>query len=55
MTDGLLVHSENSQALNLMQAEYGQRIERVHIDPPYNTQTSGFVYKSDYQHQVGWR
>jgi adenine-specific DNA-methyltransferase len=25
-------------------------VECVHIDPPYNTQTSGFVYKNDYQH-----
>jgi adenine-specific DNA-methyltransferase len=48
MTDGLLMHSENWQALNLLQAKYGQRIECVHIDPPYNTQTSGFLYKNDY-------
>ncbi len=50
MTDGLLVRSENWQALNLLQEKYRERIKCVHIDPPYNTQTSGFLYKNDYQH-----
>jgi len=50
MTDGLLVHSENWQALNLLQEKYRERVKCVHIDPPYNTQTSGFLYKNDYQH-----
>lgn len=50
MTDGLLVHSENWQALNLLQEKYRERVNHVHIDPPYNTQTSGFLYKNDYRH-----
>jgi len=50
MTDGLLVHSENWQALNLMLARYREQVKCIHIDPPYNTQTSGFLYKNDYQH-----
>ncbi len=50
LTDGLLVHSENWQALNLLQEKYRARVKCVHIDPPYNTQTSGFLYKNDYQH-----
>jgi adenine-specific DNA-methyltransferase len=50
MTDGLLVHSENWQALNLLAAKYWARVNCIHIDPPYNTQTSGFLYKNDYQH-----
>ncbi|MEW6362550.1 MAG: site-specific DNA-methyltransferase, partial [Acidobacteriota bacterium] len=48
--DGLLLHSENFQALNLLMDRYRGKVECVHIDPPYNTQTSGFVYKNDYQH-----
>ena len=48
--DGLLVHSENFQALNLLQARYHGQVQCVHIDPPYNTQTSGFMYKNGYQH-----
>ena len=47
--DGLLVHGENFQALNLLQASYRGRMQCVHIDPPYNTQTSGFMYKNGYQ------
>jgi adenine-specific DNA-methyltransferase len=50
LTDGLLVHSENWQALNLLQEKYRERVKQVHIDPPYNTDTSGFVYKNDYRH-----
>jgi len=50
LTDGLLVHSENWQALNLLTEKYRERVQCIHIDPPYNTQTSGFLYKNDYQH-----
>ena len=49
-TDGVLFHSENFQALNLMRLRYRDQIEGVHIDPPYNTQTSGFLYRNTYQH-----
>ncbi len=36
-TDGVLLHSENFQALSLMQARYRERVKCVYIDPPYNT------------------
>ncbi len=49
-TDGLLIHSENFQALNLLLEKHSGQLKCVHIDPPYNTQTSGFLYKNDYQH-----
>ncbi len=49
-TDGLLLNSENFQALELLMEKYRGRIKCVHIDPPYNTNTSGFLYKNDYQH-----
>jgi len=48
--DGLLIHSENFQALNLLQLRYKAQIKTVHIDPPYNTATSGFLYKNNYTH-----
>lgn len=48
--DGLLVHSENFQALNFIQSRYFGQIGCVHIDPPYNTATSGFLYKNSYEH-----
>lgn len=49
-TNGLLVHAENLQALNLLTEKYRKKIDCIHIDPPYNTQTSGFLYKNSYQH-----
>ncbi|MEJ7842862.1 MAG: site-specific DNA-methyltransferase [Rubrobacter sp.] len=49
-TDGLLVESENFQALNLLQARYRERVKCIYIDPPYNTGDDGFLYKDQYQH-----
>ncbi len=40
MTDGLLVHSENFQALNLLLEKYREQVECIYIDPPYNTDAS---------------
>ncbi len=49
-TDGLLIHGENFQGLNLLTEKYRESIKCIHIDPPYNTKTSGFLYKNAYQH-----
>ena len=49
-TNGLLIHSENFQVLNLLIERYRETIQCIHIDPPYNTATSGFLYKNNYQH-----
>ena len=48
--DGLLIHGENFQSLNLLAEKYRESIRCIHIDPPYNTKTSGFLYKNAYQH-----
>ncbi len=48
--DGELVHSENWQALNSLGTRYAGHVQCVHIDPPYNTKTSGFLYRNEYQH-----
>ena len=51
MTDGVLVHGENWQALRLMEETYRGRVNCVYIDPPYNSgQENDFLYKDDYQH-----
>jgi len=47
--DGLLIHSENFQALNLLMERYGGQVKCIYIDPPYNTGTDAFVYKDEYQ------
>ena len=49
-TDGVLVHSENFQALNLLQGRYRGEVKCVYIDPPYNTGSDGFSYRDAYQH-----
>ncbi|QBG47610.1 site-specific DNA-methyltransferase [Verrucomicrobia bacterium S94] len=48
-TDGLLIHSENFQALNLLQERYREQVKCVYFDPPYNTGDDGFAYKDNYQ------
>lgn len=49
--DGLLIHSENFQALNLLQAKLTQRVKCLYLDPPYNTgSNNAFLYKDSFQH-----
>ncbi len=49
-TDGLLVNSENFQALKLLKERYRERVKCIYIDPPYNTGSGDFIYKDSYQH-----
>ena len=49
MTDGVLFHSENFQALRLMERRYRGRVDCVYIDPPYNTDASAILYKNGYK------
>ena len=51
-TDGLLVNSENFQALELLKARYRERVKCIYIDPPYNRgkDKNDFLYKDSYQH-----
>lgn len=48
-TDGLLIHSENFQALNLLQEKHLEKVKCIYIDPPYNTGQDEFLYKDNYQ------
>ena len=55
MTDGLLVHSENWQALRLFEEKYRQAIQCIYIDPPpppppYNSKSTEILYKNEYKH-----
>ena len=50
MTEGLLIHSENWQALRLLQEKYKGEVKCVYIDPPYNTDNDTFLYKDSYKH-----
>jgi adenine-specific DNA-methyltransferase len=50
--DGVLFHSENFQALELMQTRYREQVKCIYIDPPYNTGSDGFSYQDNYQHST---
>jgi len=49
-TNGVLIKSENFQALNLIQEKYQKQIDVVYIDPPYNTGGDDFLYKDNFRH-----
>lgn len=46
---GLLVHGENSQAMNLLQKRLENSITTAYLDPPYNTDAAPISYKNGYQ------
>lgn len=47
--NGLLIKSENWQALNLLINKYKEKVKTIYIDPPYNTGNDGFLYRDDYK------
>ena len=47
---GLLINSENFQALNLISSTFENKCDFIYIDPPYNTSEIGFIYKNKYRH-----
>ena len=49
-TNGLLIHSDNFQALNLLQERYKEQVKCIYIDPPYNTNATPIIYKNGYKH-----
>lgn len=48
-TDGLLVHAENWQALNLLADRFRGQAKCIYIDPPYNTGDDEFLYRDSYR------
>lgn len=49
-TGGLMINSDNFQALNLLDNKYIEQIKLIYIDPPYNTDASKILYKNGYEH-----
>ncbi len=49
-TNGLLIHSDNFQALNTIENKYNNSIDMIYIDPPYNTDSNEIIYKNNYKH-----
>lgn len=48
-TNGLLINSDNFQALQLLQEKYCKTIKNIYADPPYNTSASEIAYKNNYK------
>ena len=48
-TDGMLIHGENFQSLNLLTEKYRESLKAIYIDPPYNTDASAILYKNSYK------
>ncbi|MEN8615435.1 DNA methyltransferase [Dehalogenimonas sp. THU2] len=46
--DGLLIRSENFQALTMLLDSLRGKVECIYIDPPYNTGDSEILYKNEY-------
>ena len=47
--NGLLIHGENFQGLNLLTEKYREFLKAIYIDPPYNTDASAILYKNNYK------
>ncbi len=48
--EGLVVNADNHQALQLLKRSLQGEVDGIYIDPPYNTEGSGFLYKDKFQH-----
>jgi len=48
--DGILIHSDNYQALNTIKLKYYGKIQTTYIDPPYNAPSSEIIYINNYKH-----
>lgn len=47
--DGLLIHSDNFQGLNILGCGLKEKIQAIYIDPPYNTDAGPISYKNGYR------
>lgn len=48
--NGLIINSENFQALQVLQDKYKKQIKCIYIDPPYNAKSSEILYKNTFKH-----
>lgn len=48
-TDGLVIHGDNFQALNVLWPKFDGFFKSIYIDPPYNTDAGPIDYKNGYR------
>ncbi|MFW9878699.1 MAG: DNA methyltransferase, partial [Candidatus Thorarchaeota archaeon] len=46
--NGILIKSDNYQALNLITEKWREKIDLIYIDPPFNAGNKEYLYKNDY-------
>lgn len=50
LLDGILIKSENYQALSLLLGKYKEKVQTIYIDPPFNLGTNAdFLYNVNYK------
>lgn len=49
LVDGILVQSDNFQAIKLLQRKYNARANVLYLDPPYNTDAGPILYKNGFR------
>jgi len=49
LTDGLVIHSDNSHGINSISEKFENKISATYLDPPYNTGDDGFIYKDSFK------
>lgn len=49
LMNGVFFWSDNYHALNLLKKKYANKAKGCYIDPPYNTENDGFIYKDSYR------
>ncbi|MHA1818936.1 MAG: DNA methyltransferase, partial [Promethearchaeota archaeon] len=47
--NGILINSDNFHALRLLNCKYKGKIDCCYIDPPYNTESDGLLYKDNFE------
>lgn len=47
-TGNVLIKGDNLDALRLLRHSYFGQVKLIYIDPPYNTQSDGFIYRDDF-------
>lgn len=46
--DGYIIKSDNFQALNTLEKKFAEKVQLIYIDPPFNTEGSGFLYRDKF-------
>ncbi len=47
--NGIIVHGDNWDAMNLLKSIFHHRIDMIYVDPPYNTGTLNFTYQDAFK------